>query len=69
MIIKCKSSNRFLAEIDIEKYYEGLKKMGVDVTIPLKATFACPKCKMIEEYDIYPTHYIKTNAYMNNKKN
>lgn len=65
MIIKCKSSNRFLCEINMEDYYNNLKKLGVDISTPIKLKFACPKCKMIEEYEIYPTNYIKINAYMN----
>lgn len=67
MIIKCKSSNRFLAEINIEEYYNNLKKMGIEIITPITITFACPKCKMIEEYEIFPTHYQKVNAYMNKR--
>lgn len=67
MIIKCKSSNRFLAEINIEEYYKNLKKMGIDITTPIKLKFACSKCKMIEEYEVFPTHYDKVNAYMNKR--
>lgn len=62
MIIKCKSSKRFLCEIDIENYYTKLKKMGIDITAPIKLTFACPKCHLIEVYDVYPTHYVRSEV-------
>lgn len=67
MIIKCKSSNRFLAEIDIENYYKNLKKMGIDITTPIKLTFACPKCHLTEVYEVYPTHYVRSEVI--NSKN
>lgn len=63
MIIKCKASGRFLAEINIEDYYDNLKRMGVDIITPIKLKFACPKCKMIEEYEVYPKRYIHTTSY------
>lgn len=63
MEIRCKVSKRFLAEINIEEYYESLKKVGVDITLPIKLKFACPRCKMIEEYEIYPTHYTHIKSY------
>ena len=61
--IRCSASKRFLFEINIEEYYKNLKKMGVDITTPLKIKIPCQKCKMIEEYDIYPTHNIHTKSY------
>ena len=63
MIIKCKGSNKFLANINIEKYYANLKKMGIEVGTPLIIEYPCPKCKMIEVYEIYPTHYIHIKSY------
>lgn len=63
MIIKCKASGRFLADINIEDYYNNLKKMGIDITTPIKLKFACPKCKMIEEYEVYPSRVIHTASY------
>lgn len=63
MEIRCKASKRFLFEVDIEEYYKNLQKIGVDVTIPLKIKIPCPKCHMIEEYEIYPTHYKHLKSY------
>lgn len=63
MEIRCKVSKRFLADINIEEYYESLKKIGVDTTLPIKLKFACPRCKMIEEYEVYPTHYAHIKSY------
>ena len=63
MIIKCKGSNKFLANINIEKYYANLKKMGIEVEMPLEIEFACRKCKCIEVYEIYPTHYTHIRSY------
>ena len=61
--LRCKATKRFLFEINIEEYYKNLKKMGVDITTPLKIKIPCQKCKMIEEYEIYPTHNIHTKSY------
>lgn len=63
MEIKCKTTKRFLCDIDIEEYYNNLKKIGVNITTPIKIKFACSKCKMIEEYEIYPTHYVHIKSY------
>lgn len=68
MEIRCKSSGRFLGSIDIEQYHEKLKKMGIDISTPITLLFACPKCKMIEEYEIYPTHYIHTKSYLKDRQ-
>lgn len=67
MEIKCRASRRFLFKIDIEKYHESLKKLGVDITIPLTIEYPCQKCKMIEVYEIYPTHYEHIKSYKYNK--
>lgn len=63
MEIRCKATKRFLFEIDIENYYKNLKKIGIDITTPIKLKIPCQKCKMIEEYDLYPTHYIHIRSY------
>ena len=34
--IRCKASKRFLIDINIEDYYNKLKKIGVDITFPIK---------------------------------
>lgn len=66
MEIKCKASKRFLFEIDIEEYYNNLKKIGVGVSVPLIIKIPCQKCKMIEVYEIYPTHYKHIKSYKRN---
>lgn len=66
MEIKCQATKRFLFNIDIEAYYNNLKKLGVDITTPLIIEIPCQKCKMIEVYEIYPTHYIHTKSYKRN---
>ena len=35
----------------IAHYYDSLKKIGVDITVPLTIEIPCPKCKMIEVYE------------------
>lgn len=63
MEIRCKATKRFLFNIDIESYYKNLKRIGVDITTPLTIEIPCQKCKMIEVYDVYPTHYIHVKSY------
>lgn len=63
MQIRCKASKRFLFEINIEEYYNNLRKIGIDITIPLIVNIPCGKCKMIEKYEIYPTHYTHRKSY------
>lgn len=63
MEIRCTGTKRFLLNINIEEYYNSLKKIGVDITIPIKVEIPCGKCKMIEEYEIYPTHYKHIKSY------
>ncbi len=63
MEIKCKSSKRFLMNINIEDYYAMIKRMGLDITTPLIVEIPCPKCKMIEVYEIYPTNYKHIKSY------
>ena len=63
MEIRCKSTKRYLFKIEIEEYYKNLKKMGIEVETPLVIEYPCPKCKMIEVYEIYSTHYIHIRSY------
>lgn len=63
MDIKCKATKRYLFNINIEEYYTSLKKVGVNITLPLRVEIPCPRCKMIEVYDIYPTQYIHIKSY------
>lgn len=67
MEIKCQATKRFLFNINIEEYYANLKKMGVDITIPITVEIPCQKCKMIEVYEIYPTRYIHKMSYKREK--
>lgn len=66
MEIKCKATKRYLFKIEIEKYYESLKQIGVDITTPLIIEIPCPKCKMLEVYEIYPTNYKHIKSYKRN---
>ncbi len=63
MEIKCEASKRYLFKINIEEYYKNLKKMGIDITTPIVVEYPCPRCKMIEVYEIYPTKVIHTKSY------
>ena len=63
MELRCKASKRFLLEINIEEYYNNLKNIGVDITFPIKIKIPCGKCRMVEEYEIYPTHYNHIKSY------
>lgn len=63
MEIRCKSSKRFLLNVNIEEYHKDLEKIGVGISTPIKIEIPCSKCKMIEEYEIYPTHYIHKKSY------
>ena len=64
--IRCTCSKRYLFKIEIEKYYENLKKMGIDITTPITIEYPCQKCKLIEVYEIYPTHYKHIKSYKRN---
>lgn len=66
MEIRCTCSKRYLFKIEIEKYYENLKKMGIDITTPIIIEYPCQKCKLIEVYEIYPTHYKHIKSYKRN---
>ncbi len=63
MEIRCKSSKRFLMNINIEDYYNKIKKLGLSMEAPLLIEFPCPKCKMIEVFEIYPTTYRHIKSY------
>lgn len=67
MEIRCKSSKRFLMEINIEEYFEALKKMGIEMKKPIKVTIPCAKCRMVEEFEIYPNTYKHIKSYKFNK--
>lgn len=58
MIVRCKKTRRFLVEIDIEKYLENLRKIGIKQELPLRITMPCPRCHKIEIYDVYERKYI-----------
>ena len=66
MDIRCTCSKRYLFKIEIEKYYENLKKMGIDITTPITIEYPCQKCKLIEVYEIYPIHYKDIKSYKRN---
>lgn len=66
MEIKCKITKRFLLDLNIETYYNNLKKVGVDITTPIRIKIPCRGCKMTEVYDIYPTHYTHICSYSKN---
>ena len=51
MKVRCKKTRRFLVEVDIEKYLENLRKIGIKQEIPLRITIPCPRCHKIEVYD------------------
>lgn len=66
MEIRCKSSKRFLMKINIEDFYSINKKSGYNITVPIEIEIPCSKCKMVEVYEIYPTHYIHKKSYKHN---
>jgi hypothetical protein len=55
--------------INIEEYHESLKKMKVDISLPLKIEIPCPKCRLIEVYEIYPNTYKHIKSYRYEKNN
>ena len=68
MIIRCKKTRRFLVEIQIEKYIENLRKIGIKQEIPLEITMPCPRCHEIETYEIYDNRYVfKEKRWYTNK--
>ena len=65
MKIRCEATKRFLCKINIEEYYENIKKLGIDITIPLKLEIPCQRCKMVEVYEVYPNKVIHIESYKN----
>lgn len=60
MRIKCKSSGKFLADVNVEKFYTSISKMlNTNIEIPLVMEFYCKGCKRTEIYDIYKNHYVR----------
>lgn len=64
MKIRCKKTNRFICEIQIEEYLENLERLGVSQEIPLKIKARCKKCGTDHVYSIYKTHYIEETEKM-----
>lgn len=58
MEIKCRKSNRFLMDIDIESYLKQLEDIGIVQEMPIKVTIPCKSCKQIEVYYIYKNKYV-----------
>lgn len=63
MQLRCKSSKRFLMNINIEEYHKSIQKMGIDITIPLRIEIPCGKCRLVEVYEIYPNTYKHIKSY------
>lgn len=60
MRIKCKSSGKFLATVNTEKFYDVLNKtLKVSVDIPLEIEFYCKGCKRTETYYVFKNHFIR----------
>lgn len=68
MVIRCKSSNRFLGKVDTEKFFNDLYNMtGIKIQVPIKVEFTCRKCGMNEIYEVYKDKYIHIKSYKNKK--
>lgn len=63
MEIRCKSSKRFLMKINIETYFEAIRKLNLSLEIPLVIEIPCRTCRAIEVYEIYETHYKFIKSY------
>lgn len=68
MTIKCKKSNRFLIEINIEEYLQALEKEGIVQETPIKLTIPCKSCKQVEVYYVYKNKYIFVENLTRNLK-
>lgn len=68
MEIRCHASKRFLMEIDIEKYVDDIKKMGLDLQTPLTIKVPCKTCKSIEVYEVYKDRYRFISSYIHDNK-
>lgn len=53
MVLRCHASNRFLAEIDTESWYNELRKLGIEQQTPLNVKVPCRTCKCSEIYELY----------------
>lgn len=68
MIIRCKSSKRFLGKIDTESFFDNLKNVtGINIEVPLRVELICKKCGMIEVFDVYRNKYNHLSSYKNKK--
>lgn len=68
MIIRCKSSKRFLGKIDTKTFFENLKKTtGINIEIPITIEIPCKRCGMIEVYEVYQNKCSHVRSYKNNK--
>lgn len=63
MEIRCKITKRFLMNINVEDYFNDIKRMGLEISTPLIVEIPCPKCRMIEVYAIYPKNYVLLRTY------
>ena len=64
MVIKCRSSRRFLFKIDTDSFYNTIDSLlKTKVEVPLIIEVPCKKCGMIEVYEIYRDHYIHKKSY------
>lgn len=64
MEIYCKATKRFLMTVEIEKYNQSIKQFtGANVSVPMTVEIPCRTCKMIEVYQVFPTHYIHVKSY------
>lgn len=68
MEIKCRKSNRFLMDIDIESYLKQLEDIGIVQEMPIKVTIPCKSCKQIEVYYIYKNKYVFIENLTRNSK-
>lgn len=70
MVIKCKKTKRFLAQINYDEIINLLAEYGVVLERPLEIVIPCKNCKTSEIYHIYKDHYIfKGNKTIDNKDN
>lgn len=58
MLIRCKKTKRFLAEINYDEIISLLEKYNVSLERPLKIVIPCKNCKTSEVYHIYKDHYV-----------
>lgn len=63
MQIRCVDSKRFLCSIEIEKYYENYKKLGISIETPIRVEIPCANCRVVEVYDIFPNTYNLVEKY------